>query len=271
MANRLAQEAAALMGEELASARPMQGGDLSAVVLLRLASGAEAVAKSGPAPLTEAAMLRAIRSAGARAPEVLAVSSTVLVLERLPEGGPVDGAAWADLGRALRALHGATGASYGWEGDYAFGPVVIRNAASDDWPEFWAERRLLSEADRSPADLARRLEALARRLPEFLPQRPAPSLCHGDLWTGNVLFHRGAVSGLIDPAAYHGHAELDLAMLSLFGSIDAAFWEAYGDPEPGWPQRRAIYQLWPAIVHLRLFGAGYRGLVERLLTESLAG
>lgn len=29
-----------------------------------------------------------------------------------------------------------------------------------------------------------------------------------------------------------------------------------------------IYQLWPALVHLLLFGEGYRSMVERLLTEA---
>ena len=73
------------------------------------------------------------------------------------------------------------------------------------------------------------------------------------------------VSGLIDPACYHGHTEVDLAMLGLFDQPDAAFYEAYGLLEPGHDERTAIYRLWPALVHLRLFGAGYRPMVERLL------
>jgi fructosamine-3-kinase len=73
------------------------------------------------------------------------------------------------------------------------------------------------------------------------------------------------VSGLIDPACYHGHTEVDLAMLGLFDQPDAAFYEAYGSLEPGHDERTTIYRLWPALVHLRLFGAGYRPMVERLL------
>ena len=70
---------------------------------------------------------------------------------------------------------------------------------------------------------------------------------------------------LIDPACYHGHAEVDLAMLSLFGTPGPMFRETYGPSEPGLEARRPVYQLWPALVHLRLFGSGYQGLVERLL------
>lgn len=76
------------------------------------------------------------------------------------------------------------------------------------------------------------------------------------------------VSGLIDPACYHGHAEVDLAMLALFGRPGPAFHDNYGALEPGAEDRLPVYQLWPALVHLRLFGAGYRGLVERCLNAA---
>jgi fructosamine-3-kinase len=70
---------------------------------------------------------------------------------------------------------------------------------------------------------------------------------------------------LIDPACYHGHAEVDLAMLTLFDAPPGEFWDAYGPLEPGWEDRRDAYQLFPALVHLRLFGSGYAALVDRLL------
>jgi fructosamine-3-kinase len=61
---------------------------------------------------------------------------------------------------------------------------------------------------------------------------------------------------------------VDLAMLCLFSTPPESFWNSYGDPEPDWRERRAIYQLFPALVHLRLFGASYAGLVDRLIQES---
>lgn len=265
---RLAETAAALLGGKLSGAVLLQGGGLSEVVRITLEDGREAVAKNGSDPEREAAMLRAIAATGAPAPEVLAVSPEALAMTPLAQSGVLSGPAWGALGEALRPLHAAEGAAYGWEGDYAFGAVPILNAWSENWPAFWAGRRLLSEAARLPGPIRARLETLAARLPEMLPSRPAPSLLHGDLWVGNVLVDGARISGLIDPACYHGHAEVDLAMLSLFGAPSAAFWEAYGGPEPGWPTRRAVYQLWPAIVHLRLFGAGYRGMVEGLLDQA---
>jgi len=262
--NSLAETGAALLGGTLQHAEPMHGGDLSQLVRIVLEDGRQAIVKNGPSPEAEAAMLRAIRASGAPAPEVLAASREALVIELLSGGGGLGGA-WASLGRAAATLHAARGERYGWPVDYAFGPVAICNGWTDDWPRFWAERRLLVNLPHVGASLARRLEALARDLPNRLPGRPPPSLLHGDLWGGNVLVAGSRVSGLIDPACYYGHGEVDIAMLMMFDHPGAAFYSAYGALAPGHEERLAIYRLWPSLVHLRLFGGGYRPLVERLL------
>ncbi|RDC75488.1 aminoglycoside phosphotransferase [Rhodovulum sp. 12E13] len=263
-AARAARLAAGLLGAEVAEARPLHGGDLSEVVRLRMADGRRAVAKTGATARAEAEMLEAIAAAGAPAPAVLAVAHDLLVLEDLGDETGLSGA-WEALGRVLATLHADTGDAYGWPRDHAFGPVAIPNAATDTWPAFWAERRLLPSVPHLPAPLARRVEMLAARLPDLLPERPPAALLHGDLWTGNVMARGARLLGLIDPACYRGHAEVDLAMLHLFGRPGPAFHVAYGQPEPGEDTRRPIYTLWPALVHLRLFGPGYRGLVERCL------
>lgn len=210
-------------------------------------------------------MLEAMGRAGAPVPQVLAVSDSVLVLSELQDDGALESAGWAELGTALRQLHASRGPVYGWPEDFAFGAVSIPNAGTETWPAFWAERRLLPSCPHLPADMATRIERLARNLPDLLPD-PPPSLLHGDLWTGNILAASGHLSGLIDPACYHGDPEVDLAMLHLFGSPGGGFSEAYGPLRPGAEARRPIYQLWPALVHVRLFGAGYHSLVSRLLS-----
>jgi fructosamine-3-kinase len=264
---RMAHAAAALLGGEAAHAEPLGGGCLEEVTRVTLRDGRRrAVAKGGPAPRVEAAMLEAMRAAGVPAPRVLAADDALLVMEERPRRG-VLADAWGDLGRVLATLHASEGERYGWDADYAYGPIALPNAPTDDWPAFWAERRLLAHADRLPAELARRVAALAAEIPARLPARPRPSLLHGDLWGGNVLVDGDRVSALIDPACYHGHGEVDLAMLTLFDRPDARFYDAY-PVAADWRERRPIYQLWPAIVHLLLFGDGYRGMVERLLREA---
>lgn len=245
---------------------PLHGGDLSEVLRLSLADGTEVVAKLGPMVDREARMLAAIAAAGVPAPRVLGLSGTVLFLEALDEvrPGPVQ---WARFGEDLARLHATLGARYGWEEDYAFGPVMIYNAPTADWPSFWAERRLLPFVAQMERDLGARVEKLARRLGELLPAAPAPALLHGDLWTGNLLATREAIH-LIDPACAFGDREVDLAMLHLFGGPGPGFSQSYGALPPGWEVRRAVYSLFPALVHLRLFGPGYRGMVDRFLTAA---
>jgi fructosamine-3-kinase len=267
MNGRVAAAVARVTGLSVVSTESLGGGDLSQVLRARLADGTVVVAKCSEQAQAEARMLRAIAATGAAAPAVVAVDETVLVIETLADDSRLGGA-WRSLGQELAKLHAAVGPRYGWEADHAFGPVSIPNGWSDDWPEFWAERRLLCHVHAVDQALAKRLEALARQLPDRVPVRPRASLLHGDLWSGNVLAADGAVTGLIDPACYYGHAEVDFAMLALFGAPGPELFDQYGEPESGFDERQAIYQLWPALVHLRLFGTGYRPLVDRLLAAT---
>ena len=253
------------LGAGVASAMPVQGGDLSQVFRADLADGRRVAVKLGALVGTEARMLTTMRATGAAVPRVIWAGDDLLCLEWLEETRPTP-EGWHALGVALSRLHATQAPRYGWDADYAFGKVRIDNAPGDSWPAFWADRRLMPFVPDLPAPLARRIEALAARLPEHLPKTPAPALLHGDLWTGNALFS-GDQAYLIDPACYHGHGEVDLTMLELFGRPDAAFWTGYGACDPGRETRRPVYQLWPALVHLSLFGAGYRGLVEGLLDQ----
>jgi fructosamine-3-kinase len=210
-------------------------------------------------------MLRVLAGAGAPAPTVEGEHEGVLLLEHVPHDRVFSPAAWRSLGKVLRRVHDQRGEVYGWPIDYALGTVVLDNRTSGNWPAFWGERRLLATASVLDRPWRARIEALVPRLHDLLPAAPGAALLHGDLWSGNVLVSGGRVAALIDPACYFGHAEVDLAMLSLFDTPPEAFWDNYGDPEPGWDARRPAYQLFPALVHLRLFGGGYANLVARLL------
>jgi fructosamine-3-kinase len=265
--NVLAEAAAALLGGTLNSAKALHGGCLSQILLITLDDGREAIVKCCGDPPVEAAMLRAIAASGAPAPQVFAAEGGILVMEAMRADGGLSNA-WASLGEALAKLHRAKGNACGWADDYAFGTVAIENGWMKSWPVFWAERRLLPNCSHVASTLARRLEALAADLPNRLPELLAPSLLHGDLWGGNILAAGNEVTALIDPACYYGHGEVDIAMLNLFDGPSPAFYNAYGALERGWKERLIIYQLWPALVHVRLFGSGYMPMADRLLSHA---
>ena len=132
--------------------------------------------------------------------------------------------------------------------------------------EFYAERRLrplLSHrcSRRAPG----RSSAVCDRMADLAGPPEPPARLHGDLWSGNVLW-TGGRPWLIDPVAYGGHREVDLAMLQLFGSPGPRFFAAYEEVAPladGWRERVPLYQLFPLLVHAALFGGGYASSVER--------
>ncbi|WP_271078652.1 fructosamine kinase family protein [Aurantiacibacter sp. MUD61] len=251
----------AITGSTIAGGRKLQGGDLGGATLVDLADGRRAVAKSGPLVAREGAMLEAIAKTGAPAPRVWHSEGDLLIMDYIEADGAKG---WESLADALAQLHAPRDEQYGWEDDYAFGTVTVANPRTENWPEFWAENRLLCHAEKIDSAIARRLERLGKSLPDLLPAFPTQSLLHGDLWGGNILFHQGKLAALIDPASYVGHREVDLAMLTLFDHPPHEFFEAL-ELEEGWRERLPIYRLWPLLVHLRLFGDSYRSSVTTAL------
>ena len=219
--------------------------------------------KHDPAPL-EAAGLRWLAAAGARVPAIVASSPTRLELERI-EPGRLSAAGEEELGRMLAHVHLAGAARFGTlpaSGRFFVGRCELPSPEGDDWNAYYLEHRLAPLAERVGIDVSRvRVDA---------PVEP-PARLHGDLWTGNVLADRDGRPWLIDPAAYGGHREMDLAMLDLFGTLPPRMIAAYDEAAPladGWRERIALWQLFPLLVHAVLFGGGYlaqsRALAERL-------
>jgi protein-ribulosamine 3-kinase len=183
---------------------------------------------------------------------------------------------WERFGEGLAALHRHTADAYGFEQDNFIGRLPQSNDWMDEWPAFFREERLAPQVamardrDRWRSDWNGPLERLYRRLSEMLPATPEPSVLHGDLWKGNYMVTATGDPALIDPATYYGHREADLAMTELFGGYDDRFYEAYRATwslEPGYDTRRDVYNLYHLINHLNLFGGGYAGRVEQILSR----
>src|SRR5262249_15620996 len=142
----------------------------------------------------------------------------------------------------------------------------------------WRERRLGHQLKLAAAKGGGRLIERGHRLMEKLPAffagyRPAPSLLHGDLWSGNAAMTRGGEPVIYDPAVYFGDRETDLAMTELFGGFTASFYDAYRSdyaPDAGYSTRRTLYNLYHVLNHWNLFGGGYGAQAERMVAELLA-
>lgn len=142
----------------------------------------------------------------------------------------------------------------------------------DSWTKFFAERRLRPQFERADpyfdSGTRKQIEKLLNDPGKYLTEPERPSLLHGDLWGGNFMIDEQSHPWLIDPAAYVGHAEADLAMTELFGGFDSSFYEAYNSVfrlDPDYRYRRDIYNLYHLVKHLNLFGAGYLHSVLSIL------
>ena len=197
-----------------------------------------------------------------------------LLLEYIDEG-PRRRNYWPDFGSGLAALHRTSAKHFGLEYDNYIGSLPQSNSQSSSWIEFFIERRLkfqlklAIDAHNVERSLAGKFEILFSKLPSVLPEE-RPSLLHGDLWGGNVMVTAEGTPCLIDPAVYYGHREVDLAMTRLFGGFDFAFMDSYNEAYPllqGYEDRFDLYNLYPLLVHVNLFGGGYVTQVLSILKK----
>jgi fructosamine-3-kinase len=262
-------------------ARPVRGGDINEAFRVVMRDGTDAFVKTRAAPspgeyVAEADGLGWLAEPGAlRTPRVLDVDDGYLALEWI-DAGRLDADGERELGHGLARTHmvGAprfgrfSGAGVGW-----LGPLALSNEPTDDWPQFYAERRLAplarlaSEREAMEPNGMRAVLRVCERMADLVGAAEAPARLHGDLWQGNVLGDAHGRPWLIDPSPYGGHREVDLAMLALFGSPSRDFFDSYQEVAPltdGWQERVGLYQLMPLLVHALLFGGSYRDAAERM-------
>lgn len=278
----LAAAVAAALGTEVVRVEPVAGGCISEAGRVDLADGRSVFAKAAhglpPGLLdVEAEGLQWLAEVpDVAVPRVVAATADALVLEWIKPGPPT-ATTGEQLGRQLARLHAAGAPAFGWYRDGFIGREPQANTpTTEDWPSFWVDRRIdrLSRraVDRGTLDPAALplVDRLRDRLPELAGPPESPARVHGDLWSGNVHVGAGGRPWLVDPAAYGGHREVDLAMLHLFGRPSPSVVPAYDEAFPladGWRDRLALWQLEPLLTHTVMFGGSYGASALRVLRE----
>jgi len=226
----------------------------------------------------EAHGLKELKSAGSRLriPDVIAVGKPnretpgFLLIEYIFEGRRGDSFAF---GAELAKLHQTKKDTFGLDRDNYIGSLPQKNDHRDDWISFFVEMRINPQikmafnSGKLSGSIQKNWNRLAGKLDQMIP-KCEPSLIHGDLWGGNYLFDETGTAVLIDPAVYYGHPEMDLAFSKMFGGFSADFYEGYESItplEPGFSERVPIYNMYPLLVHVNLFGGHYTSQFERFI------
>ncbi|MFO8030198.1 MAG: fructosamine kinase family protein [Cyclonatronaceae bacterium] len=177
------------------------------------------------------------------------------------------------FGRALADMHRHTAPQFGLDHDNYIGSLPQKNDRHERWTDFFMDCRLepqfamAREHGHFSGPIRDSLDRLGRQLADLLPDEQ-PALLHGDLWGGNYLCDRDNRPVLIDPAVYYGHREAELAFTTMFGGFGRNFYKGYEASfplEPGFTERRDIYNLYPLLVHVNLFGGMYITQAESIL------
>lgn len=272
----LAARIEAVCGRRVAGTRALSGGCVGEVLLVGLADGGRLVAKLGPGLEPEGWMLEFLaRNTALPVPAVVHADDDLLLMEHVEASGGLSAAGEAQAAELLAALHGLTWHSFGLERDTVIGGLHQPNPPTARWLDFFRDHRLLfmaheaHRAGRLPKAVLAGVEALAGRLERWIDGPEAPGLIHGDCWGGNVLARNGRAAAFIDPALHYADPEIELAFGTLFGTFGDAFFRRYEELRPikpgFWEARRDLYNLYPLLVHARLFGGSYVAGVERVV------
>lgn len=260
------------------TSEPVGGGCINNGARLETSDGSTfflKVNQSAPAEMfpREAEGLRALQVEGApQVPSPYAWGIDFILMQYLQPASKAEDY-WPRFGRQLAALHANEGDRFGFAHDNFIGSTPQPNPWTEDGYEFFAQHRLIFQAElakqrgRLNGDDLGRVQKIANRLPELIPAQPA-SLIHGDLWSGNATSGPEGEPAIIDPAAHYGWAEAEIAMTTLFGRFPQPFYSAYDTERglhAGWRERLPIYNLYHLLNHLNLFGSGYLTQVQSIL------
>lgn len=226
----------------------------------------------------EAKMLNDLHDAKIRVPKVILAKESFLVLEHIESVKQAKCTQEIEAAKLLSTLHSVTNDScmYGYYYDTTIGPFPQSNEQTQyNWTLFLGQMRIMPMARRCydegkiSKQRVESLEGLCRDLYKRIDMSTIhPSLLHGDVWGGNVLFEKEGAC-LIDPAIYYGDKEMELAFILLFDTFGDTFLNAYSEvhslSEDFYESKVPIYQIYPLLVHVALYGGSYVGQLEQIL------
>ncbi len=264
----------------LIEAKPLSGGDINEVFILKCKEGNFVVKLNDASKFpgmfeAEKTGLELLRNSESfRIPEIISTdvieNTSYLLMEFHPEGNKAKNF-WLLFASDLAKLHQNSQPYFGLDQNNYIGSLPQSNSKCDSTSEFYISQRLQPQFKMASDNgfNFKDLEKFYKNISEEIPEEPS-SLIHGDLWGGNYMVSEDGKPVLIDPAVAYASREMDLAMMKLFGGFDNAVFDNYNAIFPlaeGWKNRLDLWQLYYLLVHLNLFGSGYLQRVKSIVKK----
>jgi len=280
--NRLIES---LYGAKVETSFATSGGSINQTQVLSLTNGQRLFCKqnsNSPADFflaeTRGLKLLAKAKSGLRIPKPIAVQSgsrpTFLLLEYI-ESSAEDEKFSEQFAISLAQLHRTSQEYYGLDHDNFIGSTPQKNTLEKDGIVFFRDhrinfiRQLVRQSGLLPVAIDIKLDSLCDKFEKFLNiSGEKPALIHGDLWSGNYFPDIDGKPCIFDPAVYYGLREADLAMTELFGRLPQKFYDVYQEVfpiNPGYEERKDLFNLYHLLNHLNIFGSSYLSSVERVV------
>lgn len=268
--------------EQVKSVSALSGGDINQAYRVETTEKQYVVkvnsASEFPSMFSKEARGLQLLQAAVRTPQVIEVfyeqNDQFLILEFI-EQATATNQFWQNFGESLAKLHQMKNQQFGLDHDNFIGSLIQINDLMSSWLDFFIQKRIepMIRLGLDSGLLARanilKFNRFFKVLPNLLPENQV-SLLHGDLWSGNLMCDADQKAVYIDPAVYFGHREVDIAMTKMFGGFNEFYLDVYQEIYPlenGWSDRLDIYNLYPRLVHLNLFGVSYLSGINSVLNR----
>ena len=211
-------------------------------------------------------------------PNIINYSDRFLIMSFISNNDDQPEKTNVDLLNSIISIHSIKNQDYGFDFDTQIGGLKQINSKSKNWKEFYTDKRLSYIFDlinkNKPMDksINTKIDLLIKKMDNFIPTNPRPSLLHGDLWEGNILFKNKKFVGFIDPGSFYGHNELEVSYLRWFNPkfVDNNFLNKYNDHikvDKYYLEYEPVYQLYYSLLNVYLWDRRYVEDVRRLLDK----
>ena len=209
-------------------------------------------------------------------PKLIFLNNNVMVMKFIDNNKIKNKYSSKELAKKISFIHKIKSTKYGYNFNPPIGGMKQPSEYEISWTNFFVKKRLvmiyekINKTKLMPKTINKNIEKIIKNIKNILPNNPTPSLIHGDLWDGNILFNNGRLVGLIDPGIYYAHNELEVAYINWFGHFGKNFIEHYNDYnliDKEFYNYQEVYQLYFSLLNVFLWSREYIIDVDRLANK----